>query len=261
MVEYVGEADQKAFYDPCFDAAKLAKWLPADDGKPTLKVSFLGLITETSSVGIDRLMDDVKMRFREVLLKRGYAEDNESEQISDELARGGIKFAILQNVGERKSNDCKIDIVGVLASKGHPAFHLQLVYTSVSQFIDGAKVNIQDINKKLDDDFTSNEPNLRAIVLNRERRKDELISPKSTPLKYGNTSRNSGRRGVKLKKKPRSSGGGSGGPKNRARRLSSPEKPLLDHSYWLPKVIKDMVHRGIQDWDPHGLHLVMVQTV
>ncbi|XP_026429178.1 arginine--tRNA ligase, chloroplastic/mitochondrial-like [Papaver somniferum] len=45
------------------------------------------------------------------------------------------------------SNHCKIDTVGVLASKGRTAFHLQLVYASVSQFIDGAKVDIQDINR------------------------------------------------------------------------------------------------------------------
>ncbi|RZC89398.1 hypothetical protein C5167_011757 [Papaver somniferum] len=125
---YVGEANQKAFYDPCFDDAKGAKWLPADDGKPTPKVSFLGLVTEPSLVGIDRLIHDVKMSFKEMLLQRDYPEDDELEKMADELACGGIKFAILQNVGSKRATIGKLIPLGFSPPRGilHSACNLSM---------------------------------------------------------------------------------------------------------------------------------------
>lgn len=144
---YVGDSNQKASYDIYVDAAKVAEWLPADDGKPTPKVSFLGLVPDPSSVGSDRLIHEVRMSFKEVLLQRGYPKDDELEKVADELARGGIKFAVLQNIGKEKSNNCKIDKDGLLASNGHTAFRLQLVYGTVSRFIESAIGDIQAINR------------------------------------------------------------------------------------------------------------------
>lgn len=90
------------------------------------------------------------------------------------------------------------------------------------------------------EDFTKENPNLRAIVLNREGGPgpdDHTPTRSSTPSKEGESSKSSG---VKIRrhfsvKKPHSSGGDSGGPQKKPRRLS-PEKSSLDHTHWIPKV-------------------------
>ncbi|XP_026434139.1 arginine--tRNA ligase, chloroplastic/mitochondrial-like [Papaver somniferum] len=144
---FVVDSHQKASFDKYVEAAKAAKWLPADDGKPIPKMSFLGLVADPSSVVISSLISGVMISFEEVLLQRGYQKGLELGTLAEQLALGGIKYAVLKNIGRGKSNNCKINKDVLLSSNGNNAFRLQLFYSAICRFIESAAIDIQAVNR------------------------------------------------------------------------------------------------------------------
>ncbi|XP_026434141.1 arginine--tRNA ligase, chloroplastic/mitochondrial-like isoform X2 [Papaver somniferum] len=144
---FVVDSHQKASFDKYVEAAKAAKWLPADDGKPIPKMSFLGLVADPSSVVISSLISGVMISFEEVLLQRGYQKGLELGTLAEQLALGGIKYAVLKNIGRGKSNNCKINKDVLLSSNGNNAFRLQLFYSAICRFIESAAIYIQAVNR------------------------------------------------------------------------------------------------------------------
>ncbi|GAV84347.1 tRNA-synt_1d domain-containing protein/Arg_tRNA_synt_N domain-containing protein/DALR_1 domain-containing protein [Cephalotus follicularis] len=155
---YITDVGQQQHFDMVFKAAKLAGWLPAEDGKYP-KVSHVGFgvvlgddgkrfrTRSTEVVRLVDLLDEAKTRSKAALIERGKGEEwteKELEETAQAIGYGAVKYADLKN---NRLTSYTFSFDQMLNDKGNTAVYLLYAHARICSIIRKSGKDIDELKR------------------------------------------------------------------------------------------------------------------